>query len=126
MSERGIEWAAGLFEGEGSLHIQKNTQRTNQSWVLSLNLSMTDEDTVREFHRIVGVGGVYYSHCKSQRERGRKPLWDWRVRGHKAEELAWRLMPYLMQRRRARFTELIQELVNYRTGYVEQSADRAG
>lgn len=47
-----IAWAAGLFEGEGSFKF-----RAGQHSV-GMMLGMSDEDCVRSFHRVVGVGAV--------------------------------------------------------------------
>ena len=41
--QKSIEWAAGLFEGEGTIYYDKYTQ----IWVLCLD--MTDEDVVNDF-----------------------------------------------------------------------------
>ena len=44
--QKSIEWAAGLFEGEGSIYYDTYTR----IWVLSLD--MTDEDVVNDFAEI--------------------------------------------------------------------------
>jgi hypothetical protein len=44
-------WAAGLFEGEGSILLRNRERRG-----ASLALQMTDFDIVRRFHDVVGVG----------------------------------------------------------------------
>lgn len=36
-------WAAGLFEGEGTV--------SGRHWGYTVSMSMTDEDVVRNFHR---------------------------------------------------------------------------
>lgn len=45
-------WAAGLFEGEGCIHLRANGRG------VVLSLAMTDADVVRRFARVVGVGSV--------------------------------------------------------------------
>ena len=48
---RSIEWAAGLFEGEGTLTYDKS----NDSW--KLRIEMTDLDTLEDFHAAIGYVG---------------------------------------------------------------------
>ena len=43
-------WAAGIFEGEGTIVIFGPTKRQR-----SLSVSMTDEDVIRRFAAVVGV-----------------------------------------------------------------------
>jgi len=66
-------WAAGLFEGEGSV-CWLNMSTTNQRRVPNLGLSTTDEDVIRRFHSIVGVGFVYGPYSNSG--VGDKPYWQ--------------------------------------------------
>lgn len=95
---RGIEWAAGLFEGEGCITRHHPTRPQ-----LKLTLKMTDEDAVREFARIVG-GPVYGPYNNGN---GRKNHWEWTVVTKQAREVLDRLLPYLMSRRAARAEELM-------------------
>jgi len=63
-----IAWAAGLFEGEGSISSSRERQ-------VRLRLWMTDEDVVRRFCEIVGVGHVKGPY--GPYDRGTKQLWAW-------------------------------------------------
>ena len=49
---KSIEWAAGLFEGEGTIVSNKDN-----TWYLQM--SMVDEDVVKTFLDVVGVGKFY-------------------------------------------------------------------
>jgi len=66
--ETEIAWAAGLFEGEGSI--------TQSGGILHLRLKMTDESVVRRFEEAVRYGEVYgpYDYQYSDRII-RKPFW---------------------------------------------------
>lgn len=56
-----LAWAAGLYEGEGTVRRQ-------------LEIEMTDKDVITKFRDIMDCGYVTY------RERpGVKPTWRWRV-----------------------------------------------
>lgn len=87
-------WAAGLFEGEGSVVPVKGGVR--------LQLKMTDEDVVRRFCAIVG-GTVYgpYSY-----DDIRKPAWAWTSDGADPQRIAEGFWPWLGVRRRARIEQL--------------------
>ncbi len=94
-----IAWAAGIFEGEGcfsttgkpGIHGRRHLRAT---------LMMKDEDIVRRFAAVVGVGKVYDRKCRS--------LTVWHC-GKRAEfrHLAEMFRPWLGERRIARLDELI-------------------
>jgi hypothetical protein len=94
-----IAWAAGLFEGEGTLFL------TGQTGSPCAALSMTDEDVVRRFARIIGKGQI--GEVIDPRPQC-KPLWTWRL-GTKADigALIELLYPYLGERRRAKADEVL-------------------
>jgi len=81
-----VAWAAGLFEGEG--HFGKKGQAS---------LASIDEDVVRRFHKIVGVGTVIEG-----RTRVGRPFWNWRVSSRDGTLGVGELFePFLSERRRA-------------------------
>lgn len=93
-----IAWAAGLFEGEGSIV-------TNDGHI-RLQLKMTDEDVVRRFAMVLGgnVTGPYsYEQADGHK---RKPAWCWSINGAKAKGAARAMEPWLGKRRRARMAAL--------------------
>lgn len=94
---RGVEWAAGLFEGEGSIVISYTPNRR-----VHLTLEMTDEDVVCEFVRI--MGGKVYSYPAKQ--DGWKPSFRWRTsHARKVERALNMFIPYFGERRRAKALE---------------------
>jgi hypothetical protein len=86
-------WAAGLFEGEGSM--------TNSGGCLDVRLKMTDEDVVRRFEEVVGYGTVYgpYNYEYGDGIK-RKPHWVWVALSYDALEVLDLLWAWLGQRRR--------------------------
>jgi hypothetical protein len=94
-----IAWAAGLFEGEGTI-----TQSRGRLYV---RLKMTDESIVLRFAEIARFGEIYgpYSH---QRTDGyvRKPYWVWLAAEYEALEVLEMLWPWLGQRRRGQALKL--------------------
>ena len=103
-SETAIAWAAGLFEGEGSIQFPA-------SQAPRLSLCSTDRDVVEKFHAIVGVGRL-------RKEGSSKILPDGTRRVYK-DAFRWRcdkiadvkrvmelLLPHLGERRSARWREV--------------------
>lgn len=102
-----LPWAAGLFEGEGSIQRQSVTR-----W--QLTLSSTDVDVLLAFAKVVGCGKAYGPYDqKNRRVDGGpcKPYWRW-VCSDKQGILtvAKRLMPYLGERRAGRMLECVTEV----------------
>lgn len=107
ITERGraldVAWAAGLFEGEGSMSLHNPDGRRA---CLRLHLGMTDFDVVERFHTIVGVGSWHLdSRMKQPNE---KPQQVWRASGSEAVLVLLEFLPYFGQRRRARAHECIE------------------
>jgi hypothetical protein len=95
-------WAAGLFEGEGSF-----THQSQRYFRLAAHLASTDEDVVRTFQRVVGIGSVTGPHSRGKAHW--KPVWRWQTTGADVERVYHLLEPWLHSRRRARFGELLAE-----------------
>ena len=103
-----IAWAAGLFEGEGS--IVSFGARKHQR---SLTLAMTDEDVVFRFAAIFGVGKVYgpysYKNDSNRRREHHKQYWRWSVSDKEGvTTVAKMLLPFMGQRRSAILNEAIE------------------
>lgn len=89
-----LAWAAGLFEGEGNFSFQ-SSKRTSRKIVA--RLLSTDEDVVREFHNVIGLGSVYGPRKTS----GNKPAWEWTTTSFEdAQAVVTLLWPWLKSRRR--------------------------
>lgn len=94
--ERTSEWAAGLFEGEGTIAIDI---REEKYFYTRVAISMTDEEEIREFARIVGVGNVT-THASKE---GYKQMWYWQVsRVSELKVFIEKIVPWLGERRRAK------------------------
>jgi hypothetical protein len=98
-----IAWAAGIFEGEGSIvHYTYEGRKQRR-----LTVKMTDEDVVLRLVTATGCGAVT---GPEQRREGWKPIWTWNVcRWAEIEYLlqAWR--PLLGERRRAKADQLLAD-----------------
>jgi hypothetical protein len=91
-SSEEIAWAAGLFDGEGSI--------THTDRDLQASLKNTDLELVTRFDAIVGRGRVYgpYEHPGRDGFR-RKPYWIWLAQGDAAHEAIEMLASWLSRRR---------------------------
>lgn len=67
-----IAWAAGLFEGEGCFYLGNGQSGGKYA---RAPLSSTDQDVVKHFHRVVGVGTIGPAR---KTRTGRKLQYRWR------------------------------------------------
>lgn len=119
MASRGIEWAAGLFEGEGCVTRWRSTHAsrygTKEYIGFRLAVHMTDLDVLEEFHRIAECGTI---HKRNKAGKEIKDSWVWQAQGEQAVTFAMRMSPYLFARRRARIMEVMLEVsANQTSGY---------
>lgn len=104
-SSEELAWAAGLFEGEGSLVYTKIKNRKD-SYKVHVVVSSTDKDVLDTFQKVIGFGPINGPYAPSN---GNKLRYVWEVQNFrdclKATEL---LYPYLHSRRREKADELIK------------------
>jgi len=98
-SESEIAWAAGLFEGEGSVILTKWGR-------IKLQMKLTDQDVLEHFRHIMGgvINGPYQYNVPGKPPR--KRFWLWSVTGPKANDACILLEPWLGKRRRERMEQL--------------------
>jgi hypothetical protein len=98
-----LAWMAGVFEGEGYVQGRPRSYvradgRPFTTVGFRCAISMIDEDVIRTFHELAGVGT-----CNGPRQSPsmkHRPLWDYRAHGADAYALAVAMWPWLKQRRR--------------------------
>jgi hypothetical protein len=103
-----IAWAAGLFEGEGTIVLFRDRTRLR----VQLAVEMTDEDVVRRFFRVSGFGSVQYILPKN----GCKQKWKWFGSGQCAVLLLSKLAPHFGTRRRNRTLVALNAYTDYCNG----------
>ena len=107
-----IEWAAGLFEGEGCLYRDKRCS----TWTLQLR--MTDHDIVQRFAEIVDCGNAlnYETNQPSRLNGGpRKPVWRWTCsKRADVKRVAELFLPYLGLRRAYTFQNCLDDYDEHR------------
>ena len=99
-----IVWAAGLFEGEGSI---TRDHRVNNR---RLSIVMTDKDVMERFVDVMGYGrllGPYqYVKCKNN-----KPYWSWQMsKRSEVLRILKMFLPHFGKRRAERAIEAITHL----------------
>ena len=101
-----IGWLAGLLEGEGSFGWTPAGKKSKKRYP-KIELSMTDEDTVRRVASISRMGNVYGPYEKAA---PRKPVWRWSVtKQADAASLMMTMYPLMSGRRQERIREILLE-----------------
>ena len=91
LSESDIAYIAGLFDGEGSIHIKRGVEnkkkhngkpgrRLSNSMRISMEITMTDDSVLRWLHEVLGVGTLNRKPRKGRRKDGTKYLMQYRWR----------------------------------------------
>ena len=85
-----IAYIAGIFDGEGSLHIKRSPEkkkkhkgkgyRMTNAMRISMEIAMTDEYLIRWIHDVLKVGTVIRRDIKGLNKSGKpyKTQWRWR------------------------------------------------
>ena len=107
LSESDIAYIAGLFDGEGSIHIKRGIEnkkkhnnkpgrRVSNSMRISMEITMTDESVLRWLHEVLGVGTLNRKPRKGRRKDGTKYLLQsrWRCTFRDAYYVCRLLWPY--------------------------------
>jgi hypothetical protein len=101
-----MAWAAGLFEGEGTVRAVSNQKHPYAS--IRLQLRMTDEDVVKRFAEVVGCLRVNGPYTNRDGSLGNKPMWYWQTsRQDEVKRILIDFWPYLGKRRQAQAQEAL-------------------
>lgn len=107
--EMDVAWAAGLFEGEGSITLNRKTSARRELLYGCFAVGMTDEDVIRRLRDVMGFGSI---RVEPRSHLGRKDMYVWKTNSRsdflRAAEL---LRPWLGARRGTKLKE-IEELVS--------------
>ncbi len=88
-----MSWAAGLFEGEGTITI--GVRKSDETYRLICTVANTDKSVLTFFHdRFDGWLQPAYG-----KRPGRKPAWSWTVAGPRAEKFLMAVRRYVMTER---------------------------
>ena len=110
-----LAWAAGLFDGEGSVTYKKYKEKkkngTYNCWRIAMEVSMTDEATIRVLHDILKVGTV---NEKPRHKTGHKMQWRWRCVFRDAYACALSFFPFAHTK-----AHKLHQIINH---YTEEKA----
>jgi hypothetical protein len=93
MKNRNLPWAAGLFEGEGTITIAKRS--LDMTYRIVVIVGNTDRQIIR-FFQTRWPGWVQPAYGERP---GRKPSWCWTVAGPAAVDFITEILPYLITSR---------------------------
>ena len=100
---KSIEWAAGLFEGEGTLYRRKNGR-----W--HIRIKMTDLDVLEDFLGVIDAGHLTGPYHPPSLKAHHKPFWHWEAgRRDDLLRVVQKLLPYLGHRRSQLARNCLQE-----------------
>ena len=122
MKDNELAYIAGLFDGEGSIHIKRAPEkkkkhkgrghRISNSMRISMEITMTDQSVLIWVHEVLGCGTLTKKPRKGRRVDGTKYLmqYRWRCTFRDAFYVCCLLFPYA-------HTKLfkIQEVINHYT-----------
>ena len=106
LGETDVAYIAGLFDGEGSIHIKRAPEkkkkhngkgyRISNSMRLSMEITMTDKSVLVWVHEVLGVGTLTDKPRKGKRVDGTKYLmqYRWRCTFRDAYYVCLLLFPY--------------------------------
>lgn len=91
MDREALAYAAGLYEGEGTIFYRRGGTQIN------LSVTMMDKGPVEAFGAALGLGKLYGPY----HAKGRKPMWRWYVGRYEMVQAACAVMwGWLGSRRR--------------------------
>ncbi len=100
-----LAWAAGLFEGEGSI-VCNLIHNRNNSYRTSVSMSSSDKDVLEKFTEIVERGTVLGPY--KSKYPNRKDKYDWAVQNYSdCLFVLGQLYPHLCERRKAKADQFI-------------------
>lgn len=103
-----LAWAAGIFEGEGS--ITKAHRYHPNSWAIRLSVGNTDLQMLRVFHAVLSGLGYVNGPLTAGRQ---KPLWTWQTNKFEHVQAVMAMFWYwLSPRRRTTYSVLAKDYHN--------------
>lgn len=111
----GLAWAAGFFEGEGSVRVSRPAAR---NWgTLNVDVPNTDESVVRFFEQRWG-GSV-----KHQPQGGRRrAVWRWRLAARQAVPFLEAIRPYLVS---VKYRDRVDHALAFQAQKIATRANRS-
>lgn len=94
MKPEDIGWVAGIFDGEGCVHVSKATTPYGVQYQLKLSVSNTDPGMICRLVRLLG------GNFRPEKQKGnRKEVYKWYIQGRGAIRVIKLMLPYLVTRK---------------------------
>jgi len=108
-----LAWAAGLFDGEGTIGVRKNGT-TEAYRRIGASVGMTERFVVERFAKAVGIGKFYDHSYKQSKYPNAKPVWRWAVHNFEdTKTMVERLWPWLSEPKRAQARKALDAYAAY-------------
>jgi hypothetical protein len=89
-----LSYAAGLFDGEGCIHIGKSMRKTGVTmYSLRCKITLTYKPVLEQFKSL--FGGYLYKDQWHEKSNKHDKLWVWSCNCNTAKEFLIRVLPYL-------------------------------
>lgn len=87
-------WLSGLFEGEGSVYIQKVNHKNGRIYYdLNVEIGMTDKQIINYLKK--ELGGRLNLHAKEDKDKNRDTSWKWNISSVIGKKFLEDLLPYI-------------------------------
>jgi hypothetical protein len=111
MTDTELAWAAGLFDGEGSVSIKQpssgirsNGQKWHSGHQIRVTIQQNDDEVLKRFQAAVEIGTIYGPYTRPPSVRHRNPYYQYQAHGIEAVKVIWKaLWPYLSTVKRDQF-----------------------
>ena len=93
-----VSWAAGFFDGEGFINIQKRSHPKYTGYYLRIGINHVAPEPVIEMQRL--FGGTVVKQTKEQVQGNRKPRHRWVTGTKNAADALKQMLPYMKNKNR--------------------------
>lgn len=105
-SEAETAWAAGIFEGEGTICPKRGKGNDHRYWAAVI---MTDQDVLERYAAIIGLGRLYGPYQPTNPKA--QPIWRWMTtKNAEIGQLHELIGPWLRSRRSSAFLNAIADI----------------
>ncbi len=94
--ERDVGWAAGFFEGEGTVRFIRQTQNKKPYGRLKLSITQVGREPLDAFRNVFRAGKVTGPY--GPYSQNKKPYYQYSVSGFQAKAIIEWMLPYLFQK----------------------------
>lgn len=114
-TEAEIGWAAGLYEGEGTIGV-------HPPYGVRLIIKMTDLDVLVRWQRVIAIGKIYGPYQPKNPKH--KPTWELRVANWRdIIDVCAKLLPWMCSRRQAQMEAVLAQAPEFPRGELACPAE---